>query len=126
MHLETSPSLWIACTIALTVCFWTCFGACVDAPVENEPPQAKIVATWDPLRCGEPHRVAVELEDDDGAPVSASTPCTTGSLTLDARHFGTYRGRIYAWRLGLGERSSEEVRLIVDEPIVRWNVETPQ
>lgn len=126
MRFATSPPWWILCTFLLTCCFWTTFGACVDAPPEPEVPQAKIVASWDPLKCGEAHRVAVELEDEDGAPVSAATACATGGLTLDARHFGIYRGRIYAWRLGVGERSTEPVHLIVDEPIVRWDVETPQ
>lgn len=130
MNLADSPPVWIASTLALTVVFWTlfgtCVGGCVDAPLPNEPPQAKIVATWDPLSCGEPHRVAVELEDQDGRPVSASTVCPTGSLTLEARQFGVYIGRIYAWELGTGERSGEDVSLVVDEPVVRWQVKTPQ
>ena len=101
--------------------------SCVQSPVpEDGPPDSKIVASWDPLQCGAPHRVAVELEDTEGAPISASTNCAVGSLTLDARHFGVYRGRIYAWELGTGERSAEDVHLVVDEPIVRWDVETPQ
>jgi hypothetical protein len=119
-------SLWIGSTIAATLGFWTCFGACVDTPMPPSPPQARIVAIWDPLVCGAPHRVAVELEDEDGAKLAISTPCELGSLMLDAPHFGIYRGRIYAWVLGEPERSIEQVQLVVDEPIVRWNVSTPQ
>jgi hypothetical protein len=126
MNIATSPSIWIATTFATTLAFWTCFGACVDAPLPPGPPQAKIVAAWDPLACGEPHRVAVELEDDAGAPLSASAPCSIGGLTIDAPHFGVYRGRIYAWQLGEPERSSVDVHLVVDEPIVRWDVATPR
>ncbi len=101
--------------------------SCVQSPLpEDGPPESKIVVSWDPLKCGDPHRVAVELEDTDGAPISASTNCVLGSLTLDVRHFGVYRGRIYAWELGIGERSAEDVHLVVDEPIVRWDVETPR
>jgi hypothetical protein len=99
---------------------------CVDSPLPDGPPASKIVATWDPLQCGDPHRVAVDLEDTEGAPISASTNCNLGSLTLDAPHFGVYRGRIYAWQLGIGERSPADVHLVVDEPIVRWDVATPR
>jgi hypothetical protein len=126
MDIATSPPIWIAATAATTLAFWTCFGACVDTPQPPSLPQAKIVAAWDPLQCGEPHRVAVELEDDAGVPLSMSAPCSLGGLTLDAPHFGVYRGRIYAWQLGQPERSIADVHLIVDEPIVRWDVETPR
>ena len=99
---------------------------CVDSPLPQGPPASKIVAAWDPLSCGDPHRVAVELEDTAGAPISASTNCNVGSLALDAPHFDVYRGRIYAWQLGTGERSTQDVHLVVDEPIVRWDVATPR
>lgn len=130
MNLANSPPVWIASTLALTIVFWTLFGTCVsgcvDAPLPIGPPQAKIVATWDPLLCGAPHRVVVELEDEAGRPASASTACPTGSLTLDARQFGVYFGRIYAWELGIGERSGAQIQLVVDQPVVRWQVETPR
>lgn len=99
---------------------------CLDVPLEATGPQAKIVAEWDPLPCGAPHRVAVELEDSDGVPISASTNCSLGSLSLDARHFGVYIGRIYAWEVGIGERSTATIHLAVDEAIVHWYVATPQ
>jgi hypothetical protein len=126
MRFETSPLSWLFCTVVLTVAFWTCFGACVDSPDSADPPQAKIVASWDPLQCGDPHRVAVDLADDAGAPISSSTICATGSLTLDAPHFGAWHGRIYAWTLGVGEHATEPVTLAVDEPVVQWQVTTPR
>ena len=71
-------SPWLA-----TLLFWTLFGACVDpGPPSVEVPVVRLVASWDPLACGDPHRVALELEDDDGAKLSASAPCAIGGLTL--------------------------------------------
>jgi hypothetical protein len=93
---------------------------------ENDPPASKIVASWNPLQCGDPHRVAVDLEDTEGAPISSSTICETGELVLDAEHYGDYRGRVYAWQLGVGERSSQDVHLVVDDVIVQWAVDTPR
>lgn len=109
----------------LLVCL-TVLTACIDAPVEAEvPPIARVIVHWDPLACGDPHRVAVELEDDAGARLSSSTACTTGSLVLDTAHYGLYYGRIYAWRAGEEIRAVTPVRLVIDEPIVRWLVATP-
>jgi len=105
---------------------WTALGACIDAPVEPGSPFARVVAVWDPLACGEPHRVAVELADEDGAAVSASTPCTIGGLTVDVDHFGAYRGRVYAWALGAPVRSEAPLEVRVDEPIVHCMVATPR
>ena len=53
---------------------------------------------------------------------------TRGMLTLDAPHFGIYRGRIYAWELADSAqiRSVMTIRLAVDEPILRWWVATPK
>ena len=118
-----------ALTVSITIAFWTCFGACVDAPLPDTPPAAKLVTTWDPLACGSPHRVVVELEDDDGIELSTSAVCALGSVVLDAPHFGIYRGRIYAWEQrdeGPEIRSVMPIRLTVDEPIVHWFVATPQ
>jgi hypothetical protein len=100
--------------------------ACIDAPLEPGAPFARLVAAWDPLACGEPHRVAVELYDDDGAGASSSTPCNIGGLTVDVAHFGTYRGRIYAWALGTAIRSEAAFEVTIDRPIVHWTVETPR
>ena len=126
MRLETSPLSWLSCTVVLTLAFWTCFGACVDSPVQDDPPQARIVASWDPLQCGPPHRVAVDLVDDAGAPISSSTICATGSHVLDAPHLGAWHGRIYAWTLGGGEHATVPVDLEVDEAVLHWQVETPK
>ena len=119
--------VWIGSPALLSLAFWAAFVACIDAPVPDVPPSARIVAAWDPLGCGEPHRVVVELEDDAGAMIAASTSCATGMLSLDAPHFGIYRGRLYAWELD-GEveiRSVMAIRMTVDDPIVRWWVATP-
>ena len=100
--------------------------ACIDAPPETGPAVARLVTAWDPLACGDPHRVVVELEDDSGARISASTPCNIGGLTLDVSHFGAYRGRIYAWALAAAIRSITQLELVIDEPIVRCQVSTPR
>lgn len=77
--------------------------------------------------CGDPHRVAIELEDEDGVLVSGSVPCSHGMLALDVRHLGFYFGRAYAWSLEPPTvRSVMPLRLAVDEPLVRWWVQTPQ
>jgi hypothetical protein len=107
--------------------FWSLAIACVDAPLSASDivPFARVIITWDPAACTEPHRVVIELEDDAGAPLSSSAPCAIGGLAFDAPHFGIYRGRIYAWQAGEPIRSQMPVRLVVDEPIVRWIVSTP-
>jgi hypothetical protein len=101
-------------------------GACIDAPLPPGPAVARLVTAWDPLACGDPHRVVVELEDEDGAALSASVPCNLGGLTLDVPHFGSYRGRIYAWALAAPIRSITPIELSIDEPIVHWQVPTPR
>lgn len=110
-----------------TVLYWLCFTACIDAPMSevDEPSIARVVVEWDPLACGPPHRVAVELEDHAGVKLAASTPCAAGSLAIDAPHFGLYYGRVYAWEAGEEIRSVVPVRLTVDAPIVRWLIATP-
>jgi hypothetical protein len=105
---------------------WTALGACIDAPVEAGSPIARVVTAWDPLACGDPHRVAVELADEGGAAVSASAPCTIGGVTVDVGHLGAYRGRVYAWALGAPIRSEAPLEVMVDEPIVRCMVATPR
>jgi hypothetical protein len=129
-HSVRSLATWIASTLAATAVFWLCFGTCVsgcvDTPLPDLEPQARVVASWDPLACGDPHRVVIELEDDGGAPVSRSVPCAAGAITLDIVHWGVYRGRIYAWTLGPDIRSVTEVRLEVDAPVIFWTVDTPR
>lgn len=100
--------------------------ACLEGPSFESPPTARIVVAWEPLACGSPHRVAVELADEEGAPLSSSVPCALGALTLEAPHYGLYLGRVYAWTAGEPIRSVTPVRLDVGEPIVRWLVATPR
>lgn len=110
--------------------FFVCLilSACIDQPFPETPPAARVITAWDPLACGDPHRVAIELEDHKGVSASSSTTCAHGSMTLDVAHFGTYRGRIFAWSLEDDPqiRSITPVELVVDEPITRWIVETPR
>src|SRR5947208_2501079 len=93
--------------------FWILFGACVGVAPPEPMPQAKLVASWDPFACGDPHRVVVELEDGDGAMLSVSAPCALGGLSIDIPHFGIYRGRVYAWRLGEPERTIAPIDLAI-------------
>jgi hypothetical protein len=98
---------------------------CLDAPLEPAPATARLVVGWDPLACGEPHRVVVELTGDDDVPISASVPCELGGLTLDVAALGVYRGRIYAWAIAAPIRSVMPIEVTIDQPIVQWRVATP-
>jgi hypothetical protein len=99
--------------------------ACIDTPPEPGAVVARLVAAWDPLACGDPHRVAIELEDETGATVSASAPCNLGGVTVDVPHLGSYGGRIYAWALDAPIRSSMPISLVIDQSITHWFVATP-
>jgi hypothetical protein len=105
-------------------------GACVETPLPDVEPLARLVVVWDPLDCGEPHRVAVELEDERGAPLSRSVPCELGGMSIDVPHWGVYRGRLYAWDLVPSAqaeiRSVLSVRLEIDAPVVHWYVDAPR
>lgn len=103
-----------------------CLAGCLDQPLPRGPAEARLVVGWDPLGCGEPHRVALELEDEDGAHVAASTPCNLGAITVDLGKLGVYRGRVYAWALAAPVRSEMPLEISVDEAIVHWHVETPR
>jgi hypothetical protein len=105
---------------------WAMLAGCVDTPPEPGAAIARLVVAWDPLACGDPHRVAVELEGDSGAMISASTPCNLGGLTLDVSQFGSYRGRIYAWALDAPIRSVMPIEVTIDQPIVHLVMSTPQ
>jgi hypothetical protein len=100
--------------------------ACLDEPLADDPPTAHVIASWDPLACGAPHRVVVELADSTDTPLSASAPCTLAELVFDTPHFGDYNGRIYAYAPGMPDRSESPVELVVDQPIVHWPLETPR
>jgi hypothetical protein len=116
---------WIIAPVAASALFWSIFGACVSTGVPADPPESKLVASWDPLACGEPHRVVLELVDEDEQPVTSSAPCALGSLTLELPHFGTFTGRVYSWELGKPVRSIAPVEIVAEEPVVRWRVTTP-
>jgi len=108
------------------VLLWATLAACIDAPVELGPSLARLVVAWDPLACGEPHRVAVELDAEDGAQAAASAPCNLGGVTVDVSRFGTYQGRVYAWALDAAIRSIMPIDVRIDQAIVRIDVETPR
>lgn len=106
--------------------FWTLFGACVaDIPDEREP-VSRLIASWDPLACGEPHRVVLELEDESGNPITSSTPCWLGGIAVDLPSWGWYTGRIYSWVLDAPIRSIHPMSIAVDAPLVRYQLLTPQ
>jgi hypothetical protein len=117
----------VAPSVFVSMLFWAALVACIDnPPAADAMPSARIVVQWDPLACGAPHRIAVELADEAGRPLSSSAPCALGGLTLEAPHFGVYLGRVYSWNADRPIRSITPVRLYVDEPIVRWLVATPE
>lgn len=110
-----------------TFLFWSTFTACLtDVPDPPGPPAARVVTSWDPLECHDARqRVVVELEDEDGFEISSSAACRVGGLTLDARSWGIYTGRVYSWMLGEPISSVTRVTLTVDAPVIRWQVATP-
>ena len=116
---EMRFAVWIGTTWVASLGFWLTFGACIDAPVAAGPPDARIVVYWDPLACVDPHRVVVELDD-----VQGSAPCTLGGITLDAPHFGTYRGRVVAWSDRAASREAP-IEIEVDAPVVRVPIAMP-
>ncbi|MBC7976830.1 MAG: hypothetical protein H7138_17790 [Myxococcales bacterium] len=99
---------------------------CLATPSEVAPAAARLVVTWDPLGCGEPHRVVVELEDEAGEARAASVPCNLGGVAVDVGHFGLYRGRIYAWAIAAPIRSVSSLEVAIEEPIVTLQMETPR
>lgn len=107
-----------------SLCALGCAG-CLDLQRPG-PPQARVVVYWDPLACGAPHRVAVDLLDDAGAESAASAPCALGELAIDLPHFGAYHGWTYAHFDGEAMRSVAPVELAVDDTVVRWQIETPR
>jgi hypothetical protein len=123
----SSLSIATVLLVCLAACLAGCLAGClVDGPDVEVPKAARIIASWDPLACtGEGHRVAIELEDEDGAELAASAPCTLGGLTLEAARWGFYQGHIYTWVLGEPVRSVTPVVLVVDAPVVRWQLTTP-
>jgi hypothetical protein len=99
---------------------------CSTTSMPDATPQARLVVNWDPLVCGAPHRVVLELEDDAGVSTSESVPCEIGSITLDVTHWGVYRARIYAWTPDTTPYSIVFMRLDIDQQIIYLTVETPR
>jgi len=115
--------------LVVAVAAWTALAACIDAPPEPRTSPGRLVVGWDPLACRDPHRLVVELRDEAGAVLSASTPCSLGTLAIDVAHFGSYRARIYAWVLDPTARPTAPgeriIDLTIDQPIARWDVTVP-
>jgi hypothetical protein len=123
MHRTTVIRIRFALCMVVTLAL----AACVDAPAGDPEPQSRLLASWDPLDCGdEPHRVVVELEDEAGVPLAHSAPCEIGGLSIDIPHWGVYLGRVYAWFLGPEIRAVAPARVDIDAPVVQWVVETPR
>jgi len=103
------------CIMQTSVVTLSVLASCIDAPYEPPPlpAVARVVASWDPLACGERSRVVLELEDESGAKLARSVPCALGGISLDVAHYGVY----------FGTPGAE--RLIVDEPMVYWQVSVP-
>lgn len=125
---------WVGSTTFATALVWTLlgscvFGGCVDTPLPEREPQARLITSWDPLACGQPHRVVIELEDEDGRMLSASVPCEIGGITIDVPTWGVYAGRIYAWSIAGSQATISSVapiRLEIDAAVVEWHVDTPR
>jgi hypothetical protein len=117
----------VSSPLVVAVLAWTAFAACVDAPVGEPPPIARLVVGWDPLACGAPHRIAVELADemDGGAAAAQSAPCNAGGVTVDVAQRGRYRGRVYAWGPGAIAAAARSFEVTIDAPIVAWTTEPP-
>jgi hypothetical protein len=89
---------------------------CADQPLGDDPPSARVIASWDPLACTSPDRVRVELVgDDDVVVIDASAPCALGSVVLDVPSFGAYRIRA-------GDPMRDVGEILVDQPVVAWAV----
>jgi hypothetical protein len=100
--------------------------ACVDEPLAPAPTVARLVVSWDPLACGPPHRVVLELEDEDGGSRSDAGPCQLGALAVDISRHGVHRGRLYSPLPGAPPRSVVLLELVIDAPIVHRHVATPR
>jgi hypothetical protein len=120
MRVSRSPSCcsWLAAGLLSTAL------ACVDEPLATEPSPARLVVAWDPLACGRPHRVAVDLEDEAGAWCSVTVPCNLGGVAVDVPHRGVYW--FHAASVDAPPRSVIPVEVVIDEPIVHRFIATPR
>ncbi|HEY4240597.1 MAG TPA: hypothetical protein VGM88_12330 [Kofleriaceae bacterium] len=113
-------------TWSATLVFWGTFGACFEPPGDSSRTRDQLIAMWDPLTCGPPHRVVVELEDGAGNRINASAPCDIGELQADVPELGEYHGRAFAAELGQPIRSIEPVTVAIDRPTLKWAIPTPE
>ncbi len=121
----TLPFALVARTLAAMLC--CLFGAgCLAALPDNDgPPASRVIVQWNPLACGAPHRVVLELEHEDGTEASSSAPCSLGSMTIDLVQWGIYFGRFYGWEAGSPIRRVEPITLTVDAPVIHWQLADP-
>jgi hypothetical protein len=119
----TSVSTSLVSTLAAVVAVWCGLGSLFD-PNERAGPEARLVASWDPITCRDPQRIIVELVGDP-QPVVGSVPCELGTLALVVPHHGTYRGRVISRAIGRRDRDSPPADLEIDDQVVRWTVTPP-
>ncbi len=115
----------LAMGVLITVLVGALAGCLSTLPDDESPPASRVIVQWDPLACGHPHRVVLELEHDDGTDASSSVPCVLGSLTIDLDQWGVYFGRFYGWEAGFPIRGVEPVTLTVDAPVIHWQLADP-
>jgi len=115
-----------AVTWSATLIFWSSFSACFDTSDHGARVPDELIAMWDPVSCGPPHQVVVEIQDDTGARIDASAPCDLGELRADVPELGEYQGRAYAWDPGHPIRSIEPVSVAIDRPALKWVIPTPE
>lgn len=115
----------VLASILITMAIGVLAGCLSTVPDDDEPPASRVIVQWNPLECGEPHRVVLELEHEDGTDASSSVPCILGSLTLELGQWGIYFGRFYGWEAGVPIRGVEAVTLTVDAPVIHWQLTEP-
>ena len=96
--------------------------ACVSLPDTSTEVQPQLIAVWDAMGCGPPHRVAFALADDTGDSVARSAPCDAGTLVFDVPRLGTYTGEVYAWSLAGGSGAADDVSIDVVAAMTRWEL----
>jgi hypothetical protein len=124
-RMRTATPLILA-TLLATAAIWSVLPACIPDVPDDPAPVSRLLAYWDPLACGDPHRVVLELEDELGNRVSSSTPCALGGIAVDLPSWGPYTGRVYTWIIGTPIRSITPISLSVDADVIRLQVVTPQ
>ena len=100
---------------------------CLDAPIADTPAIARLVASWDPLECGAPHRVVIELAlvdaVDAGGSLAASGWCALGGLAVEVPRLGSYHARARADDLGSSPPLHKDIA--IEHAIVDWSIGEP-